>query len=452
VDPVAGEPVEGARRPVGAGATLITSSSFVTAAAGGLMGVVVARLLGADGAGAFNVVISALFILTVFSTLGIEIGLSYFASGPRWHAGDALRQVQLAAVALGLAGAGVGMSIAALTGGSAFSGIPFWTAALGLAALPFVLSWTFGSYLALALDRYEAAAVPPAAQACVALVLVGALAPWLDLGGAVAAVAAAHVLVAAGTLAWGVRRLPPARPGWLSRATADLRRAAVFGVKSQLSSALQFVNQRIDLFFLNTVAAQATVGHYAIAVSVTTLGMLLPRALSSVVLPRVAALDASAAHAERGMVVSKSVRHGLILIVATTALLTGGLFAVPLVYGDEFEPAVGLGFILLPGIAALGVANVLSATVVGSGHPGYALRVAAIVTPVTIALYLGLIPPFEAEGAALASSVSYTATAILTWRYFRKITGLSPRELLPGREDLGDYRALARRVLARARS
>jgi O-antigen/teichoic acid export membrane protein len=181
--------------------------------------------------------------------------------------------------------------------------------------------------------------------------------------------------------------------------------------------------------------------------------MLLPRALSSVVLPRIAVLDETAAVAERGMVISKSVRHGVVMIVATTALLAVALLLVPFVYGEEFRPAIGLGFILLPGIAALGVANVLSATVVGTGHPGYALRVAAVVTPVTIALYFAMIPTLEAQGAALASTISYTATAILTWRYFRRITGLSLADaLLPRRDELDDYRALVRRVRARRAS
>jgi O-antigen/teichoic acid export membrane protein len=185
---------------------------------------------------------------------------------------------------------------------------------------------------------------------------------------------------------------------------------------------------------------------------VTELGLMLPRALNAVVFPRVASLDAGADEGQRRMVISKSVRHTLLQTPLTLAVLVIGLLAVPLVYGEDFGPALEPGLILLPGVAALGLSNVLSATVSGRGYPQYAMYTWVAVTPIAIALYWLLIPGLGSEGAALGSTLVYTLNLILIAYCFRLTAGFSSvRELLPGHEELAEYRALAARLLARVR-
>lgn len=451
-DDAARAPDAAPRRTVSSGAAMVTVSNVVTAAGGGLIGVVVARALGPGGAGSFNVVLSAVVILQVFSTLGLEVGVSYYVGGGRWPPADALRQAQVAAAVLGALAALIGFGAMAALEGSAFEGVDAAAAALGAGSLPFVLSWTYSSYLALAVDNYELAAIAPVAQTLVTLVLTVALAPLVGLTGALVAFLAGNALVAVALVVASKRRLPRPSPSWLRGTPRAVRRAALFGTKAQLSSALQFVNQRIDLLVLNAVASGAAVGHYAIAVSVTMLGMLLPRALSSVVVPRIASLDAGATPEERDYLIGKSARHGVIVVVATALVLAAAMPLIPIVYGGGFGASVGLGFLLLPGVAAFGYGNILSATVVGKGAPGYALRVAAFVTPPTLVMYATLIPAWHAVGAAIASVLSYTATAALMAWYFRKVTGLPLlRTTVPRADDLRDYRHLVHEATAGVR-
>ena len=49
------------------------------------------------------------------------------------------------------------------------------------------------------------------------------------------------------------------------------------------------------------------------------------------------------------------------------------LVAIPLFYGSEFHRSIGLGLILLPGVLALGLAQVMTAIVQGRGRADYAL-------------------------------------------------------------------------------
>jgi O-antigen/teichoic acid export membrane protein len=320
-----------------------------------------------------------------------------------------------------------------------------------MAALPFVLAWTYSSYAALAMDRYEAYALASAGQNTVALLLAPVLTLPLEVAGAVAAVTVSHAVIAAGLLRWGSRAFGAAPAGWLGETLSRARQAISFGLRANVSNILQLLNYRADLFVLNAVATSATVGRYAIAVSITSLGQLMPRALAAVVLPRVSALEASTETAALDMVVVKSVRHAVLIALGTSALLALGLLLVPFVYGRDFEDAIVLGLLLIPGIAFVGVAAVLSSTIVGKGRPQYSLYNVLIVTPPTLALYALLIPKLEAVGAALASTASYVATTLIAFYFFRRVTGVPPGELLPRTADLADYRDLAARIRTRLR-
>jgi Na+-driven multidrug efflux pump len=94
---------------------------------------------------------------------------------------------------------------------------------------------------------------------------------------------------------------------------------------------------------------------------------------------------------------------------------------------------------------------VLAATVVGRGHPRYSLYIALITTPLTIAMYVVLIPWLHATGAALASTLSYVCTLLLFCLAYGRVTDRNAfRLMVPTRGEFSDFRALSRSVLNRA--
>lgn len=453
-DEPSAQPRPGAQpRPVTGGAVMTAVSQVTVALTGFLATVAVARLLGPEGTAAFTVALSLFVMLMTVSSLGLESGLTWMVSARRWGARAAHAHAQAAALVLGLGGMAIGLAARAIVP-EAFQGVSVALVLVVCAGLPFALSWLFSSYVALAVDAYERYVVAPALQSAVALAGVAGLAVAFGIDGAIAGLAASHVVTALVMLAWNRRRLPrdelPPRAG-----LPALREATSFGVKSYSAHALQFLNYRLDLFILNAVAASATVGHYSVAISVTSAMWLLPQALSAVVFPRVAQLTGTGDEAQRAMVEEKSLRHVAAITVVSGLALAGALIGlVELVYGSEFRPAIALGLILLPGVSLMGIANVLSATTVGRGFPIYSLYTALITTPPTVVLYLVLVPALEATGAALASTISYALTFALTAHYYRRVTGLRIAPLLvPTRGELDDYRrviGLVRERLDRA--
>ena len=434
------------RPTIGGGATLSTVAQIGTAAALGALGIIIARLLGPADTGAFSLVLASLNLLIPLSSLGIGLGITYEVARRRWPAPEAFHQSVVAAFTLGTFGALVGAGLMLLAHDGPLQGVPLATALATLAAVPFGLGFTYGWSLALASEHYRAYAVAYGGQAVVLLALVATLTPPLGLDGAIASLGGSYVLVALGLFAWGRRRFGAGPAGSLASAGERLRAAARFGLRAYLANTVYLFALRADLFVLNTYAPASTVGRYAIALSITELALLLPRSLSAVILPRVADL-ASLGEGGDQPVIAKSVRHVVLLAILGVPAVAGILALVPLVWGSDFTQTIQFGLLLLPGTTGLGISNVLAANTAAKGKPEYGLYAALTVTPPTIVLYLLLIPQLEAVGAALASVASYWALTALTLAFFRRATGVRElRSLLPGRDELRDYRLLAGRL------
>jgi O-antigen/teichoic acid export membrane protein len=130
-----------------------------------------------------------------------------------------------------------------------------------------------------------------------------------------------------------------------------------------------------------------------------------------------------------------------VLLLAPAGLIVAVLLAlVPIVYGRSFDQSVVLGFVLLPGVLALGAGKVLASVVAGRGAPRYNLYTGVIVAAITLVLYFTLIPAYGEWGAAAASSISYFATAVISAGFFRRVLGISLSvALIPTAADLRNY-------------
>lgn len=447
VEPMRAEPtLETPPRALKSGAILASTSRVGVAITGAIATIVLARVLGDDGWAGYFLAQSLILLLLASSTLGIEHGIAYYVSSGRWRARAAFSAALKVAVCMGAVGACAGLA-ARLLFPSAFAGLSVWQTAIVVAALPFALVLQYASYLALAIDRYEVATLLPMAQAALVLVLAVGGAVAFGLEGAVVGLTLATVSVGIAAIVWGRRRLPSGA----ATVPGQLRRATSFGLKAYAANALQLANYRLDLFVLSAVASTAAVGSYALAVALTSLLWLLPRAVSDVLYPRVARLSRGGDEDQREMVETKSLRHvSLVTIVSTVFLAVAMLLLVVPVFGEEFRPAVSLGLILLPGAAAIAISSVLAATVVGRGKPAYSLYAALAITPLTVVLYATLIPWLGADGAAIASTVSYLGSFVLWCGFYRRMTGRRvSRLLVPTRSELHDLRAVPSLFLGR---
>jgi O-antigen/teichoic acid export membrane protein len=441
------------RRHLAAGITASLAGQVAGIVAAGLSGIAIARLLGPSGTGTLALIMNLFAMLTLFVGLGLRTGLTYMVSHDRWPVPEAFRTSQAISLLLGLVGGGLVLAMYAITSGSVLESVTFAMAAMVGAAIPLGLSTLASAGLMIGRERYEAYGFIQALPNTGVLVFAVGLAAAFGITGAVAGFLAAQAAAALIAAVWAWRYVARVRAERAARAVAPrpaatrpVRETFSFGIKSWGSDVLQFLNYRIDIFILNAYAISADVGVYSVAIAVAQLGLVLPGAFNTVLLPRTADLDAAVRsgevpESESDATVARAARHGVLIMLPTAVALACMMLLIPLLYGPRFEDSVVLGMILIPGIVGRGLSRVLNPITAGRGYVRYPLYIGLITAPPTIALYFLLIPGHEAGGAALASTLSYLVTTALAILYFHRATRIGFRAaLVPRWEDVRDYR------------
>lgn len=444
------------RRHLAFGTLLATGAQIGPLAASAAISLVIARVYGPSSTGVISLAMNLFDVTLMIFTLGLSSGITYLISRHEWPLRQARSEMWLAASGLGFVGAVCGMAFYLSTRHSILKGVTPAEAIVLLSSLPFALAWGFCAAAALGRHAYEAYATFEIGNAVVLLLCGVVLAIVFGVLGAVVGFAAAQMVTAVVAAGWLRRQCASEPKGNAGGSRRALRRATKFGLQAWSANLLQLLNYRLDIFILGALASRSAVGVYSIAVSVTALGWVLPNAVQTVLFPRVATFDAATradqiTAKDADAAACKAVRHSVLIMGPTAVMLVVLVVLVPLIYGPAFAQSTGLGLILIPGVVALGVAKVLSAVFSGRGFPRYALYTTAITVPITLVLYGVLIPPLDATGAALASSLSYLVTMALSVVYFRKATAIPLRAaLVPSRAELVEYadalRSAARRL------
>jgi O-antigen/teichoic acid export membrane protein len=189
---------------------------------------------------------------------------------------------------------------------------------------------------------------------------------------------------------------------------------------------------RLDIVVLDVFRGPAAVGHYAVAVGVAEAVGYGGIALAVVLYPR--ALQGTSRAAVRTARSVRTVFASSLLAAAALWLVAPRL--VQLLFGSAFSASVPPLRAVLPGMVGLAVFFVVASDLAGRGE----LRAIALVSVGAVAanllLNLALDPRFGATGAAVASSVTYCASAFALLVAFAKATGMPlTRCVVPRRRD-----------------
>jgi O-antigen/teichoic acid export membrane protein len=204
------------------------------------------------------------------------------------------------------------------------------------------------------------------------------------------------------------------------------RKVASYGIRAQLGGVIFLLNLRLDFILLQLLAGPAVVGIYAVASKFAELVKVPGTALTYVLYPRYARAGTAQASAKARKLLPTA---ALLTCGAVIPLALAAGFVLPLAYGSGFEDAVIPAQIILLGLCLEGVTGVTTGFLYGVGRPGLNSWAMAAGLVVTIGLDLLLIPPFGANGAAIASALAYLTTSFaLLWFFWRvSRSELSPR-------------------------
>ena len=108
--------------------------------------------------------------------------------------------------------------------------------------------------------------------------------------------------------------------------------------------------------------------------------------------------------------------------VGALGLMVLGKPLIQVIYSSAFISAYIPMLVLLPGVVLLGGAKVLTNEIAGRGFPQYNSVNAGLAMVLTLVLDLFLIPRHGIVGAALASSIAYTATFFTAIAFYLTVT------------------------------
>jgi O-antigen/teichoic acid export membrane protein len=225
------------------------------------------------------------------------------------------------------------------------------------------------------------------------------------------------------------------------------RRTISFGVKSHAGRIMLLGNYRLDQWIVGAVSGARELGLYSVAVAWAEALWQLPTALSAVQRPDLVRGSKREAVrlAERVFRVS-----ALVTIVFAAALALAAPILCVWFFGPSFRGSVNELRILA--IGALGVVAMkqLGSALTARQRPTLASAAIAVSFVCTVILDVVLIPPYAGIGAAIASSIAYTAGGIAIAFAFYAGLGTRARDLVPVPSDAAWFwRNLVERVRRR---
>jgi len=254
-------------------------------------------------------------------------------------------------------------------------------------------------------------------------VVIGVLA----LGGGISGIFAVEAIAGIALLAWvallarfALRPLPRERgEGAPKRRMLRYTGLATIGVVLTL-----VVWRRSEFLFLDYYSTNAEIGFYSIAFAAAAAVLLLPLAVTGVLLPSIATLHGAA---ELARIRTGYVRAARLLLVFSLPLIAVGMALGPLlielVYGASYDQAGTLLVILLVPAPLVVVGNLAGVVLAATERLLFPGVVGTIAATLNIALSFVLIPRYDSVGAAIANATAQLVSATPAIVYVHRRVG-----------------------------
>lgn len=205
---------------------------------------------------------------------------------------------------------------------------------------------------------------------------------------------------------------------------ASARSLLGYGLRAYPAGITGFFNYRADTFLIQAllVSSATPLGLYSIAVTMAELIFYIPDSVTTIFLPTIAASTAAQAD-EKLLRVSRLTM--LVTVGCSLALVPTAWIAIHVLL-PGFVDCFPAFLVLLPGVVSLSLAKVLTSYIAGRGRPGAISVGATIALALNLAANIYLIPQWGIVGASAASLLSYTALALMMLVVACRLSRLSP--------------------------
>jgi O-antigen/teichoic acid export membrane protein len=237
-----------------------------------------------------------------------------------------------------------------------------------------------------------------------------------------------------------------------SEGPVGYRQLLRFGLPLYPAGLTSFFSSRADVFLIAALASDPAtlLGYYSMSVTLAEMAANLPNAASAVFLPHVA--GAAREDADRHVT---ALSRGTVLLTVLTALAIAPAGAVLIsALLPAFTPALPALYMLLPAVVSLAVSKVVGGYVSGLGFTARTSAATVLGFAINLVANIILIPQFGIVGAAAASLISYTTTAVAITLIASRLAHESLAAFwIPRRTDVryiwATARSLPRRIVTR---
>lgn len=398
-----------------------TLTSRLLMLAGGLLaGVIVARVLGAEGLGTLTVINVTVALSLQLGCAGLPSANTYFISRDRRELAPVWANALLFGFVAGSVLAALVACLAYLRP-TLFGNVPLRLILIAAASIPFQLVTFLGLNVLLAMGRIGQLNLMEALTQ--SLLLISAVVVLIALDRGLTALVALNSVVSAlicvALILMIGRAIAKERERRAFQLDAGLfKRMARYGMKFHVAVVASLLIFRADLLIVNDFRGEAEAGSYAVASQMAMLLMLLPGVIATLIFPRV-----TAAQDVEGRLIMRATRYTSFVMLLICLAAAPAAFLLPLLYGAEFTDVPFQLLILLPGVYLVGVESVLVQYFSGTGLPPAIPLFWLVTLALNLLLNFMFVPNFGARAAALASTISYALIFLLVTFYFRARTG-----------------------------
>ena len=413
---------------------LTGGTQVIQAGSAMVAGILVARVLGAEAKGELSVLMALGAMAVVLASLGVHQSGVYFLGRFEDRRGAVISNNVLFGLVGGLLTAGLLCGLGLVFRNELIHGIPIGLFLIFLISVPLNYFNEFGRRVLLGIGRVGSYNLPDLVTGT--SLLVGTAAFLLIFGSDLTPLVILRVVSELAIFVFIFTQVGRLVRFQLTPSRPVLREQMTYGVKNYASSLLWIVLLQGDLVLCNHFLGNHETGIYSVAVSLGLPITLLGAVVGTLIFQRVSSEDTLRGRIEMTNRVFRVLIVVLALVVAGLAVASNWI--VPLVYGEEFQPAVTALILLLPGLFALALELVLMNFLAGNGSPPMVYIAPAVGLVVNFGANMYAIPHWGINGASATSTVGYAVVLALVVWYYLRTTKASLRDLiLVRRVDIG---------------
>lgn len=399
--------------------------------------IIIARSLGPEGKGIYTLALLLPSLIVTFTNLGIAPATVYYIGRGKYSLHEIFGNNVILSLVIGLVSIGLGLVIVFCFRSHVFFNVPHRYLLLALVLIPLQLFFNYGNMVLLGLHRikeYNAVSIIQTVS-FLGFITIALLGVKIGITGAILAGAFANLLVDLLIFLWGRRFI--GRIFWRLN-KAYVKDSVLYGIKAQLSNILSFLYLRLDMFLIGAIMSPVAVGYYSVAVGIAEKLWLISQSAGTILFPKVASEKDEKLCKEFTPLVSRTA-------IFITALCALGVFIlsqwiIVLLFSESYLPAVRALQILLLGIVTTSGSIALGNDLAGRGKPILNAYANGIAVLVNLGLNIIWIPRFGIEGAAWATSVSYSVAFAVKVLLYCRLSGNSwTKVLVPQRGDWALY-------------